>query len=102
VTVATLPANARTARAVVVDGEPVVVEIGNRGRGDVSIGGDAAGAVVVLVDAVVVDVLVVDEMVVAVDVCDVSRAELADEQALANVTMPMSATHRPRPRRTPS
>lgn len=96
-TVATVPANAGTACGAVVGGDPVVVvAIGIRGRGDVSIGGDAAGEVVV----VVLVVVVVEDAADRDDVADVSRGEPDDEHAPANVTTPMSATHRPRPRRT--
>jgi hypothetical protein len=71
-----------------------------RGRGAVSIGGDAAGGIVVVVVATVVLDAVVDE---AVDeVVDVVGFALDDEQAPAKVTTPRSATHRPRLRRTAS
>ena len=68
----------------------VVVAIGMRPRGAVSIGGDAAG-IVVVVDETVEDVVPGDFV-----------GETDDEHAPVNITTPRSATHRTGPRRTPS
>jgi hypothetical protein len=72
--------------------------------GAVTIGGDAAGTVVVVVevvDVVVATLVDVGDSVVDVDV--VAAGDFAEElHAAATATSSADATHRPSPRRTPS
>jgi hypothetical protein len=85
--------------------------IGVRPRGSVTIGGDAAGTVVVVVEVVVVDVEVVVAAAVVVDDTDVDvlvdevvAARVGDDEPHAALTIRSTAQTLLRPRRrcTPS